>query len=112
LVPALAWTSRPFVTNSSAVVNEEEHNEGGDGTPLEALERAIDQETETLADLRRRTRTLEIEIAGWKVAPRPAPRPARTLSVGGVEAIIGMLLGAVSTAIAWNLFSILFLGGN
>jgi hypothetical protein len=101
------------VTNSSAVVNEGEHNDSGDETPLEALVRVIDQETETIADLRQRTRTLEVEIAGWKVEPRPLPpRPSRTPSVGGMEAIIGMVLGVVSAAIGGKLISILFLGGN
>ena len=98
------------MTNSSAAVNEGEHNDDGDETPLEALERAIAQETETIADLRRRTRTLEVEIAGWKVGPRPSLRPVRTTGVGKSEAIIGMLLGVVSSAIARELFSLLFAG--
>jgi hypothetical protein len=99
------------MTNSWTVVDEGEHNDDGDEAPLRAFEIAIDQETETIADLRRRTRTLEIEIAGWKAEPRPSLRPVRTPSVGKTEATVGMLLGAVSTAIAWKLVSIL-LGGR
>jgi hypothetical protein len=86
-------------------VSEGECNEGE--AALEALEREIDEETETIADFRQRTRTLEIEIAGWKPEPQP-PRPPRGASVGQAEALLGMLLGAISTAIVGKLLSLLF----
>ena len=57
----------------SESVNEGEESERPNQAALEALGREIDQETEAIADLRRRTHTLEIEIASWRREPWRPP---------------------------------------
>jgi hypothetical protein len=74
------------------------------------LELQIAEETRALDDLRRRTHTLEVEIAGWKPERLPAPAP-RVLSTEAVELALGGFLGVFLGFVA-KMLVLTVLGGN
>ncbi|HVV49240.1 MAG TPA: hypothetical protein VHO06_06260 [Polyangia bacterium] len=76
-----------------------------DETPDEALlrrlEEQIERETEALIALRRRTRTVEIEVAAWpppQMDPQPRTRMAQRTKA---EMFLGVLLGSTLTCLLW-----------
>jgi len=74
-----------------------------DEETLEALEAEIAREEEALAALRKRTRTLEVEVAAWRAPPQPAalvtspPRKRRD----DAEAALGLWIAACLVTLVW-----------
>jgi hypothetical protein len=74
-------------------------SEQSNETRLGELEEQIAEETRVLEDLRRRTHTLEIEVAGWRREPLATP-PVRRTSVGAIEMMLGGFLGVLAGVVA------------
>ena len=79
-----------------------------DGAALERLEEAIEREEKTIADLNRRTRTLEIEVAAWPARQKDLRllfdaemRRAR------LEALLGVVCAGAAFGIGWAALSLL-----
>jgi hypothetical protein len=76
-----------------------------DEATLELLEQEIEREEEALADLRRRTRALEIEVAAWP-PPRAVKGPrqiAAERSRALEEAFLGLVGGWLLLAVVWEI---------
>jgi hypothetical protein len=74
-----------------------------DEVALERLEGQIEVEEKAIADLRRRTRTLEVEVAAWP-GPRRIKGPQQVAADRSrvlEEAFLGIMAGWLLTAVVW-----------
>ena len=78
-----------------------------DEETLEALEAEISREEAEIAALRKRTRTLEIEVGAWK----PPSKPLGTLMAEDQRAKLEVLVGAVLAlavfGLGWALLTVI-----
>jgi hypothetical protein len=79
-------------------------DESADELVLAELQREIDGETEAIADLDRRTRVLEAEVAGW--GSRPPPRPVqRWTRFERFLSLLGFFMTFFPTAVIFGLIA-------
>jgi hypothetical protein len=84
--------------------------EEGANIQLQRLEEEIVRETEVVADLQQRARTLEIEVAAW-----PPPKSDPRLVVmrqrrDRIEMVLGMASGTALAGLGWTILTHLLRG--